>query len=129
MASLRSVIKGFVDLSSLTSLQPEDPLRLIHQKFWGHSWTSEKEAWRSENVEELAAHSADVGGSEADNFVDYRDGCYVLPFSETRKIWVRADYLLIYEAIDEYFEETKSNAAAVVLTGQPGIADYLFVLC
>jgi hypothetical protein len=78
MASLRSVISDFISLDLFTKLPRLDPVGLVHQKFWGKSWESEEAVWRTENAQMLAAHVADTGDSEEEEFrVD------AMPFTST----------------------------------------------
>jgi hypothetical protein len=95
----------------------------------------EEEAWRAQNAEMLDAHLADSEESEDtvdDELSDYRRGCYALSFGENRilsfaKIWIRAEYILLYDAIEQHYAETARSpkTGAVVLTGQPGTGEKL----
>ena len=54
-------------------------------------------------------------------------GCY--PFSvgiEDITVWIRADYIRIYEALQDYYEKTTKQSGrtpSAVVTGQPGIGE------
>src|ERR1700722_7090551 len=45
-----------------------------------------------------------------------------------RKIWIRAEYIRIYDAIEAWYDEPSilPMAPAMVITGQPGIGEFWF---
>ena len=91
---------------------------------------------RSPDHDMVMGSSSDVidnesdGGDEDERDDDYVPGCYELdigenPFLWRSKIWVRADYIRVYEAIESrynfcYFSNTPQS---VVLTGHPGTGE------
>ena len=61
---------------------------------------------------------------------DIISGCYVLDIDlglEYEKIWVRAEYIRVYEYLEDYYEKTCARANNVapgaVITGNPGIGE------
>jgi hypothetical protein len=62
-------------------------------------------------------------------------GCY--PFSvgfEDITVWIRADYIRVYEALEDYYEKAMKRSGrtpSAVITGQPGIGEshYSLPLC
>jgi hypothetical protein len=58
---------------------------------------------------------------------DIKPGCYVLDIAikgiQFKKIWIRAEYLEIYDYFEDYYNEADRIARCPggVLTGQPGI--------
>jgi hypothetical protein len=138
VASLRSVIAGFIKgdiINSFRKLEPDDPVHFLWENFWDKSIELEESEWRGENTGMLDAHVADVEQSDEEDIVDYKRGCYVLKLNlklrlRVTKIWVRAEYLLLYEAIEEYYKDTikSPSSSAVVLTGQPGCGEFIAVL-
>jgi hypothetical protein len=65
--------------------------------------------------------------STADSDDDIIPGCYVLDIDineiEFPKIWIRAEYIRVFDSLYAYYNTTLSlpRAPAAVVTGQPGI--------
>jgi hypothetical protein len=140
-AALLTVLLDFARddiLKAITKANDHDPMSLRHKKFWGQDMESEEAIWQSENAEMLKAHVVDVEDNEDEGeasedeeregpFVDYRKGFYAIRFGEelqmpVTNIWVRADYLLLYDRIEQHYQGISrlSQSGVVVLTGQPG---------
>ena len=137
--------KMFVQWSS--NLLPKDHLlALFHAKFWGKSMVEEEQEWRNaqrptpaiggelggdgvERVDEDVDERMDEGErTELDD--DIPPGCYVLdigiPGLGFPKIWIRADYKRIYDALEGFYNQTAQEpgrAPSAVVTGQPGIGE------
>ena len=65
------------------------------------------------------------------NLDDIIPGCYILDFDmfESRKLWIRADYIQVYDSLEAYYNKTIATlgpSPAAALTGQPGIGEVLF---
>jgi hypothetical protein len=97
------------------------PLTQFHAKLWG----VEEEGGLNDNME--------VDDSTADgNEINPR--CYVLDIGirgvEDGKIWVRADYIRMFEFAEKFYAESLSNpeSPCLVITGQPGIGVLLMLL-
>jgi len=107
----------------------------FHAKFWGKSMVDEEREWLNLKTQS-SDHSMDDDvimddGYDEDTDADGDDeGCYELdispnPVSDVSTIWIRADYIRIFNytesAYDICYEHRK--AQAVVYTGQPGIGE------
>jgi len=91
-------------------------LTQFHAKFWG----VEEEGRPSDNME--------VDDSTAD---EISPRCYVLDIcirGVEDKIWVRADYIRMFEFAEKFYAESLSNpqSPCLVITGQPGIGKTLW---
>jgi hypothetical protein len=75
-------VSDFIRLDNFVKLERHDPLSLFREKFWGTSWASEEESWRTENAQMLATHLADAGESEGEELVDYTNGCCIMQFGD-----------------------------------------------
>ena len=66
-------------------------------------------------------------GEATDEDDDVIPGCY--PFSvgiENITVWIRADYIRLYKALEDYYEQAtkqKGRTPSAVVTGQPGIGE------
>jgi hypothetical protein len=136
MASLDSIIAGYVEpdmRQAIRKMAGDHPVSLLHEKFWGRSMEEEEETWHAQNAEMLDVHLADCEDSVEGELSEYRRGCYALSFGENlllprvTKIWVRTEYILLDDAIEEHFAKTvlSPQCGAVVLTGQPGTGEKL----
>jgi len=117
-------------------LTDDEDLPQLHTKFWRKSMVSEEAEWRG-SQKSVGDDSGDMSDGEVDPMdvdMDEQDdeigpGCYVLNMGiETlphSKIWIRTDYIRIYDYCSEYYELCRSlphkAAPSVVITGQPGI--------
>lgn len=92
-------------------------LAQLHYKYWGVSMKKGND----DN------HDGEEGGSNGDNFID---GCHVLDVGISgmeASIWVRAEYIRIFDHITKVHNELVASTGideesyCVILTGQPGI--------
>jgi hypothetical protein len=118
-------------------LDIEDRLSRFHAKFWGKSMDDEEREWL-----DLNAHSRDdstddgddegTGDTDTDTDEDGEliPGCFELeispnPFLDVSNIWIRADYIRVYEYAEARYDlcYRRRKAQAVVITGQLGIGE------
>ena len=95
---------------------PDHPLTQSHAKFWG---IPEEQGRGLSDIVEVAADGHDISPR-----------CYVLDIGiqgMEDKIWVRADYIRIFEFAEKFYAESSSNqlSPCLVITGQPGIGEFL----
>jgi hypothetical protein len=77
----------------------------------------------------------ELEGEATDEDEDDIPGCY--PFSvgiEDITVWIRADYIRVYEALEDYYKKAMKRSGrtpSAVVTGQPGIGEsrYSLPLC
>jgi hypothetical protein len=129
-APLNSILVEYLGdrvTKAIDRLKDNHPMSLLRNKFWGETMELDEATWRTENADMLNAHAREIEESEEGEFVDYRQGSHVLQFDDElrvpiHKIWVRADYLLLYDELEQGYERTTKfpKSGAVVLTGQPG---------
>jgi hypothetical protein len=120
----------------------DESLAQLHAKFWGMSMAVEEQQWHStiiggelgdehqdgdERMDEDENNGTDLGD-------DITPGCYVLDFGieglEFSKIWIRADYIRIYNYLEIRHRTPgfpQGRAPAAVITGQPGIGEFLSI--
>jgi len=132
------------------AIDNDESLALFHAKFWGKGMAIEEEEWSSTQPP-VADIGSELKGTELDgerpigkavdgktdgdrtdlDSDDIIAGCYMLdigiddfPFP---KIWVRADYIRIFDYLQAYYDWPRAHdiAPAVVITGQPGIGESL----
>lgn len=70
----------------------------------------------------------DVDDIDSDGDSDIIDGCYVLDFGlegiSPSKIWVRADYIRIYDELEIWLnDKPREKAPGAIVVGQPGIGE------
>jgi hypothetical protein len=72
----------------------------------------------------------DEDEGEADEDDGLTPGCYVLNIDieglVPSRLWIRSDYIRIYDALHDYYEEEldlDDRAPSAVITGQPGIGE------
>jgi len=108
-----------------------------HSKFWGKSMAHEEQKWRDTQspmpVEGSRLEETGVDMTEGeDSDDDFIKGCYFLDIdinrSETSRIWIRAEYIRIYKAVEFWYNfvvesSYSGRAQAAVITGQPGIGE------
>ena len=69
----------------------------------------------------------ELEGEATDEDEDGIPGCY--PFSvgiEDITVWIRADYICVYEALEDYYKKAMKQSGrtpSAVVTGQPGIGE------
>ena len=120
MSRLRTVVgsdEQFPVDWDLHKAPPGSPLTAFHKKFWG----SKEDVGRSDNVE--------VEDSTADDH-DAGPRCYNLDIGIQGfedKIWVRADYIRMFEFAEKFYAKSLSNPGrppCLVITGQPGVGEF-----
>ncbi|KAF8350326.1 hypothetical protein F5887DRAFT_944842 [Amanita rubescens] len=94
---------------------PNAPLTQFHAKFWG----VEEEGGLSDNME------------VDDSTADISPRCYILDIGirgVEDKIWVRADYIRMFEFAEKFYAESLSKplSPCLVIAGQPGIGKTLW---
>jgi hypothetical protein len=105
----------------------------FHKQFWGKPLPPEhlylKDSVHDPNGEE---HDDENGGENDDENGGENDGD-LLPespiiVSSWSRLLIRAEYLRIYNWVEEKYDDgTRNRPAAVVVTGQPGIGQYSFI--
>ncbi|KAF8523117.1 hypothetical protein BU17DRAFT_64015 [Hysterangium stoloniferum] len=135
-SNIASIIEASA-AASWVKLAPNKPLGQVHTKFWGTSMKDERDAWSKADgqgaLKELAMDVDDDGEAEI------LPGCYSLGIGIkgfTREfIWVRAEYIRIFDACQRQYEETitptpgcyfSGEPPSFVITGQPGIGKTLW---
>jgi len=62
---------------------------------------------------------------------EFGRGCYVLDIGmqgiRLKKIWVRADYVRMYDLCNEEYEKAERQAPSVVITGQSGVGKSVWI--
>jgi hypothetical protein len=128
-----SVVRVTTHLPKWILLDDDEPLALLHSKFWGKSLMCEEPPWgnRQPQVSPQLGDEAqpmDVDGDGDDDDIItgpsiLNIGIDGLPFS---KIFIRADYIRVYNFLDHRETSRFSNglAPAAVLTGQPGNGEF-----
>ena len=116
MSRLRTVVgsdEQFLADWNLHKAPPGSPLTAFHTKFWGKP----EVRWRNNmEVDDSTADGHDIGSR-----------CYTLDIGiqgvERGKIWVRADYIRIFEFAEKFYAESLSDplSPCLVITGQRGI--------
>ena len=110
--------------------------------FWGKSMADEGQKWRDAQppmpVEGTGLGNELQGGDEPMDVDvsgeeelddDIIEGCYSLEIGiegfEFPRIWIRAEYIRIYDALEDRYRERSYPylAPAAVITGQPGIGE------
>ena len=72
----------------------------------------------------------DDGNDEEDENIGnkFGPGCYILDLGghygfRCSKLWIRQDYIKIYDHCERTYEAAKKTAPSVLITGQPGIGE------
>jgi hypothetical protein len=149
-ASRLSSVVRFPSMEQWEAIDNDESPALFHAKFLGKSMANEEEEWSSSQPP-IADIGSELEGKELDgerpigkavdgktdgdrtdlDSDDIIAGCYMLdigiddfPFP---KIWVRADYIRIFNYLQAYYDWPRAHnvAPAVVITGQPGIGKVL----
>jgi hypothetical protein len=124
-------------------LEDEETQARLHAKFWGRSLVDDEREWRNTQPNspiirgDLIAEDQDGDDhmdedwEGADLRSDITPGCHVLDINidgiEYPRIWVRAEYLRIYDFLEDCYNdavEKPGRAPGAVLTGQPGIGEF-----
>jgi hypothetical protein len=124
-----SLVRAAVHLPNWLQLRNEDPLVQLHTKFWGKNLTYEESVLSDNQTHTESGLSDGDQCMDVDDDGDFVPGCAILnigiddlPFE---KIWIRADYIRIYDFLGSRETPLVRNrlAPAAVVTGQPGIGD------
>lgn len=118
-STLASVFIHESDANSWTKLEGHRVLSRLHAKYWRKDMTEEAQDWRMSHL------------VEDDDFDDIGPGCYALDLGiedlERSKLWVRNNYLQIYDYCNTHYDRVKSFgsgiAPSVVITGQAGVGE------
>ncbi|KAF8516580.1 hypothetical protein BU17DRAFT_50754 [Hysterangium stoloniferum] len=135
-SNIASIVKASA-AASWVKLALDEPLAQFHIKFWGTSMKDERDAWRKADgqgaLNEFAMDVDDDG--EAEILPDcYSLGIGIKGFTR-QFIWVRAEYIRIFDACQREYEETitpmpgryfSGESPSFVITGQPGIGKTLW---
>ncbi|EGO02970.1 hypothetical protein SERLA73DRAFT_70446 [Serpula lacrymans var. lacrymans S7.3] len=97
-------------------LDEDNPFAAFHRKFWGKDMSFDGQSERG----------ADKYVVEEMNEAQLVEGCHVIHVdidALCTKLWVRAEYLRVYEYLQAVYNGRKKHESGltVVLTGQPGI--------
>ncbi len=126
-----SVVRVAAHLPNWSQLfEDDDPLVQLHSKFWGKTLTCEvpepSKPAESEITDEDEHMRVDC---QVDD--DFIPGCAILdigigdlPF---QKIWIRADYIRIYNYIENHETPARLTnllAPATIVTGHPGTGEF-----
>jgi hypothetical protein len=112
---------------SWEKLEDDHPFSKLQLVFWGEKIEDDAKQWRGE--------SQSSTGVENDEDDDIGPGCYVLNLDDdlqlkNSKMWVRQDYIRIYDYCMTRYEEgphtVRETPRSVVITGQPGIGLFFF---
>lgn len=138
-----SVVRVTERLGPWPKLGGDECLSQLHTKFWGKSMQVEELEWKKSQPPIPAAGDDGLGSEDQLMHVDFDvsdvgddviPGCYVLNIGisglERSKIWIRADYIRVYnflETIDDGTSKAKDMAPGAIITGQPGIGEFLFL--
>jgi hypothetical protein len=102
-------------------LEPSATYSQLHFKFWGVDIaTSRRDWWRSQKGK------ITIGRNEIDEESFALD--LDMPNFQRSRLWVRKDYVRIYDYCNKRFEHEREHpsrdvAPSVVITGQPGIGE------
>jgi hypothetical protein len=120
-ANLDSIFADASDSAPWSKLKDSHVLSQLRSKFWGKRIQEEAEEWRKSHPTVTVDEDNDIG----------RD-CYMLDLGielERSKLWVRQDYIRIYDYCSKRHEEGPSSATetarSVAITGQPGVGVFL----
>ena len=103
-----------------TKLRASSPCSELHAKFWGVDIHEDEVKWLQTQPKERFMY-IDEG--------DVAPSCFALNLGIRyfcgSKLWVREDYIRIYDECKKYYEPQDEAEAArsVVITGQPGIGE------
>ncbi len=114
--------RGSDSWASWSRLGEQNRYSQLHSKFWGKKIEEEARQWRTSHPNVMDDEDEDIG-----------PGCYALNLDDVDdeflpKLWVRNDYIRIYEYCSERANATilgLRNARSVVITGQPGVGVFL----
>jgi len=120
------VFSDILSKTPLIELDAKDHLSKLHSKYWGVGIDQDESEW--------------VGTHEQLPEIDDSEvvrGCFALNLDISglmvSKLWVRKDYIRIYDHCDHYYEDIRNKqnqhlASSVVITGQPGCGKSFWIL-
>ena len=115
--TLASVFLLGSDLASWSKLEDDHRLSQLRSKYWGQNIEDEAKQWHSSDSTVKVDRNNDIGPDS-----------HVLDLGiklKRSKLWVRQDYVRIYDYCSKRHEEGPTSATmmarSVVVTGQPGI--------
>ena len=150
-SSLASVIRD----QALVKPGDLHTLTLLHEKFWARSMAHDETEWRNAQSKSGVQHhdedgnehedenegnkmeaddgddddDGDDGNDDDDDNDDDIPGCYLLNIG-FRQLWIRSDYIRVFNAIQDYYSwyaKPRAITPSIVLTGQPGIGEFFSV--
>ena len=124
-------------------LSDTEPVSRLHAKFWRKSMVEEEEEWRQMRGQSVGGAEDAFGPRMVDNLGEGAQdddgtgpGCYSLDIGieglQTSKIWVRADYIRVYDYCNKIYEDAMSQfpnfrmTGSIAITGQPGVGKHIF---
>jgi hypothetical protein len=108
------------DRRSWSKLPDDAPFSQLSSKYWGNNIECEAKRWRKSHPTIVDDPANDIG---PDCFMLNLD----INFSPS-KLWVRQDYIRIYDYCKKRHASgplTTGRQRSVVLTGQPGVGEFL----
>ena len=133
-SSLEDVVGSYpevLDLWRSNKINSRCVSTALHSKNWG----PDKNAMKAEEDDWKRVVDAIVA-SDSDSDSDITDGCYVPNFGlqgiTPSKIWVRADYIRVYEELEMWVKESPMGMPpSAIVVGQPGIGELecSFIAC
>jgi hypothetical protein len=124
-------------MQSWPILDKDDPLALLHAKFWGKNMVDEEQQWLLNAQQASPATGSETAvvdetmdeATTMDPDDDLISGCYMLDIGidglEISKLWIRAEYIRVFNSVNTYYDKPMlaPGAPCVVVTGQPGIGE------
>ncbi|KAH9043153.1 hypothetical protein EDB85DRAFT_1885551 [Lactarius pseudohatsudake] len=99
----------------------------LHRRFWGVSMRDEETKWRATQPENESMDVDETAEEDEGEGDETGAGCYILtlgtPDLECQKLWIRKDYIRLYDFCQKYMESRREGqqAPSLVITGQTGI--------
>lgn len=135
ISDLRSISYSDRCLDSVRKLYDDQALQRVHIKYWGKCVEDEVEKWWTTPESYIITGRGLEATSNEDEETDDDEvgldpNCCVLtidtPLHMRRKIWVREEYVRMYDCFEARHQEfiTRDHSTVTVLTGQPGIGEF-----
>jgi hypothetical protein len=119
--TLASVLHRKGPSASLSKLEEGHRFSQLCSKYWGKVIEHDAKQWRKSHSSVKVNHTVEIGPK-----------CFGLDLGinlKCSKMWVRQDYIRIYDYCSERHEAGPSSATerarSVVITGQPGVGVFL----
>ena len=121
---------------------PVSALSQWHIKFWGKIIADEQKSCDAQPPASMEGSGLGNDGRDEDKIMDVDTsegvnldddiipGCHFLHIDIKKfpypKIWIRAEYIRIYDALEAYYNQPSYPylAPAAVITGQPGVGEF-----